>query len=102
MAIDMSTTKHIHEVIFLIEEHNGQWTPEELIDAIGTAWGRDVHFASCSGTAFPKENALAFLINRQKAVLSETGKIALHASLKICNGHEGFQGTPGLETNTRL
>ena len=90
LAIDMSTIKHIHEVIFLIGQHNGQWTPEERIEAIGMAWSTDVHFGSCSGTAFPKENALDFLIHRQKAVLSEEGKVALHPAMKICNGHEGF------------
>ena len=90
MAIDMGTIKHIHEVILLIEQHNGQWTPEERIEAIGIAWGTDVHFASCSAAAFPKEKAPGFLIHRQKAVLSETGKAALHPAMKICNGHEGF------------
>ena len=88
----MHPVKHIHEVIFLIENNNEQWTPEELIEAITDSWGADVHFGSCSGNAFPKEYALNFLINRQKAVLSETGKVALHPSMKICNGHEGFQG----------
>ncbi|HSR59818.1 MAG TPA: DUF2492 family protein [Robiginitalea sp.] len=88
----MHPVKHIHEVIFLIENNNEQWTPEELIEAIADSWGADVHFGSCSGNAFPKEYALNFLINRQKAVLSEAGKVALHPSMKICNGHEGFQG----------
>lgn len=87
----MNNTKHIHEVIFLIEKNNAQWTPVELVEAIGETWGLDVQFGSCSGNAFPKENALNFLINRQKAVLSEDGKVALHPSMQICNGHEEFQ-----------
>lgn len=86
----MNNIKHIHEVIFLIEKNNGQWSPEELIEGIGNAWGTDVHFGSCSGNAFPKEEALDFLIARQKAVLSQNGKILLHPSMKICKGHEGF------------
>ncbi len=86
----MTNIKHIHEVIFLIEKNNGQWTPEELEEAIGNAWGADVHFGSCSGNAFPKENALDFLINRQKAVLSDNGKVGLHPSMQICDGHDGF------------
>ncbi|WP_396171756.1 DUF2492 family protein [Flavobacterium sp.] len=88
----MNTIKHIHEVIFLIENNNEQWTPEELVEAIGDTWGTDVQFGSCSGTTFPKENALEFLLNRQKVVLSEEGKVALHSSMKICNGHEDFVG----------
>jgi probable metal-binding protein len=88
----MNNVKHIHEVIFLIEKNNNQWTPEELIDAISTAWSPDVHFGSCSGTAFPKENALDFLVSRQKVILSENGKITLHPSMSICKGHEAFQG----------
>ncbi len=88
----MSNIKHIHEVIFLIEKDDAQWTPEELVEAIGKTWGVDVHFGSCSGNAFPKENALNFLLDRQKAVLSEEGKVALHSSMKICDGHEEFQG----------
>lgn len=86
----MDSIKHIHEVIFLIEKNNKQWTPEELVEAIGNTWGTDVHFGSCSGNAFPKENALNFLINRHKVVLSEEGKVALHPSMQICDGHEGF------------
>ncbi|MCE2612786.1 YecH family protein [Flavobacteriaceae bacterium D16] len=86
----MENIKHIHEVIFLIEKNNQQWTPKELIEAIETSWGPDIHFESCSGNAFPKENALDFLINRQKAVLSKEGKVALHHSMQICDGHEGF------------
>ncbi len=86
----MHPVKHIHEVIFLIEQNNGQWTPEELTAAIAETWGDDVRFGSCSGNAFPKENALDFLLSRQKAVLSETGLVALHPAMKICSGHEGF------------
>ena len=74
----MSITKHIHEVIFLIEKSNDQWTPEELVEAISNEWGTDVHFGACSGNGFPKENALDFLLSRQKVVLSEEGKIVLH------------------------
>ena len=86
----MHPVKHIHEVIFLIEQNNGQWTPDELTAAIAETWGANVHFGSCSGNAFAKEFALDFLLNRQKAVLSETGRVTLHPSMKICNGHEGF------------
>ena len=86
----MSTVKHIHEVIFLIENNNEQWTPEELVDAISNTWGSDVHFGPCSGNAFPKEFALDFLLNRQKVILSNDGKVTLHPSMKICNGHENF------------
>ena len=88
----MNNIEHIHQVIFLIEKNNEQWTPEELVDAIGNTWGTEVHFGACSGSAFPKENALNFLISRQKAVLSGEGKVALHPSMQICNGHEEFQG----------
>jgi probable metal-binding protein len=88
----MNNIKHIHDVIFLIEKNNEQWTPEELVEAIGNTWGTDVQFGACSGNAFPKENALDFLLNRQKAVLSEEGKVTLHPSMQICKGHEEFQG----------
>lgn len=86
------TVKHIHEVIFLVEENNEQWTPEELVEGIAKTWGENVHFGSCSGSAFPKEHALEFLLSRNKVVISEKGKIALHPSMKMCNGHEEFQG----------
>ena len=86
----MHPIKHIHEVIFLIEKNNEHWTPDELIDAISDTWGKEVHFGSCSGNAFPKESALDFLLNRQKVVLSEEGKVKLHPSMNICKGHENF------------
>ena len=86
----MNNVKHIHEVIFLIEKNDQKWTPEDLIIAIGNAWGTDVHFGSCSGSAFPKENAINFLIDRQKVIINEEGKVQLHHSMNICNGHEGF------------
>ena len=88
----MDNIKHIHEVIFLIEKHNEQWTPKELVEAIGNTWGTDIQFGSCSGNALPKENALNFLIDRQKAFLSEEGKVTLHPTMQICDGHEKFQG----------
>lgn len=88
----MNNIKHIHEVIFLIEKNNEQWTPEELVEVIGNSWGADVQFGACSGNPFPKENALNFLINRQKVVLSEEGKVVLHTSMQVCDGHERFQG----------
>lgn len=87
----MNNVKHIHEVIFLIEKNNSQWTPEELVEAIGTTWGKDIHFGSCSGNAFPKEYALDFLLSRQKAILSADGKVELHPSMQICKGHEDFE-----------
>ena len=89
--MEMNNIQHIHQVIFLIENNNEQWTPNGLVEAIGNKWGTDVHFGSCSGNAFPKENALNFLISRQKVVLTEGGKVALHPSMQICNGHEEFQ-----------
>ena len=64
----MNNVKHIHEVVFLVEANNGQWSPEELNNAIGETWGNDVHFGACSGSAFPKEFALDFLLGRQKVV----------------------------------
>jgi probable metal-binding protein len=89
----MNNTQHIHQVIFLIEQHNGQWTSEELVEAISNEWGADVHFGACSGNAFPKEYALDFLLNRHKVVLSEDEKVTLHPSMHICAGHEEFQGS---------
>jgi probable metal-binding protein len=84
----MDNVKHIHEVIFLIEKNNDSWSPEELVNAISETWGSDVHFGSCSGNAFPKENALDFLLMRHKVVLSKEGKVALHPSIQICDGHK--------------
>ncbi len=86
----MSEVKHIHEVIFLIEENNKLWLPENLIEAIAQTWGEDIQFSSCSGTAFPKEEALDFLLNRNKVIINKEGKIELHSTMKICNGHENF------------
>jgi len=86
------TTKHIHEVIFLIENKKQEWTPDELLEAISREWGADVHFAACSGNAFPKEHVLGFLLSRQKVVLSKAGKIILHPAIEICNGHATFEG----------
>lgn len=87
----MNNIKHIHEVIFLIEKNNGKWSPDELVEAIGQAWGTDIHFGSCSGNAFPKEYALDFLLSRQKAIITGDGKISLHPSMQICDGHEKFE-----------
>ena len=86
----MNNIKHIHEVIFLIEANNEEGTPDGLVENIGQTWGTDVHFGSCSGNAFPKENALDFLLSRQKVILDQQGKVALHPSMKLCKGHENF------------
>ncbi len=86
----MTNLKHIHEVIFLIEKNNGAWSSEGLLNGISEAWGEDVHFGSCSGTAFPKEYALDFLLSREKVMISEEGKIVLHPSMQIYQGHEEF------------
>ena len=75
----------------MVEGNNEKWTPDELVEAISDKWGEDVHFGSCSGNAFPKEFAFNFLISRQKVVLSDDGKVALHPSMHICNGHEEFE-----------
>ncbi len=86
----MAVIKHIHEVIFLVEKHNGQLTPTELVKTIGNTWGDDIHFGACSGMPFPKELALDFLLNRQKVVLTDSGTIALHPAMQICTGHEEY------------
>jgi len=83
--------RHIHEVVFLIEQYNKELTPEKLVEKIGDTWGTDVRFAACSGTAFPKEYAVDFLLYRQKAIITETGVVALHPSMQLCNGHEEFE-----------
>jgi probable metal-binding protein len=79
-------------VIFLIEKSNERWTSDELIEAISNTWGKDVLFGTCSGNAFPKEDTLNFLISRNKVILSDDGKITLHPSMHICDGHKEFQG----------
>ena len=88
----MSRIKHIHEVIFLIEKHNGRLDGHELEEAIAFEWGAEIMFSACSGNLFPKENALEFLISRNKVVFNEMGQIALHPSLQICEGHKDFAG----------
>lgn len=87
----MANVKHIHEVIFLIEKNNNIWTPNELITGLVAEWGTDIQFSSCSGIPFPKEQALEFLLYRDKVVLSDKGLVALHPSMKICEGHKTFQ-----------
>ena len=84
----MNNIKHIHEVIFLIEKCNDEWTPADLENQISDTWGADVHFGACSGEPFPKEYALDFLLSRQKAIITDKGTVALHPSMQICNGHE--------------
>ena len=86
----MNHIKHIHEVIFLIEKNDAQWSPEELTENIGNTWGKDILFGSCSGNAFAKEYALDFLLSREKVCLNDQGKVALHPQMKICKGHESF------------
>ena len=63
--------KHIHEVVFLIEQYNNQLNAEELVDKISETWGSDVHFVACSGPVFPKEYALNFRLDRQKAFVNQ-------------------------------
>lgn len=82
-------TVHIHHVIFLIEQNQGQpYTHATLQEAIAQTWGRDVHFVACSGVPFPANEALPFLLSRNKVVVDGQGQIALHPSMSICNGHE--------------
>ncbi|GJM59494.1 MULTISPECIES: DUF2492 family protein [Persicobacter] len=87
----MNNIKHIHEVIFLVEQNNGKWNASGLETAIAENWGADVQFMACSGVPFPKEEALEFLMGRNKVVLDDSGKVRLHPSMQICNGHENFQ-----------
>lgn len=79
-------TQHIHEVIFLVQANNGVWTPDELTTAITNEWGAEVEFASCS-SCISKEEVLQFLLDRQKVVLTQEGKIAIHRDMQMCNGH---------------
>lgn len=84
----MNNIRHIHEVIFLIENYRDTLTPAELLDHISNTWGADVHFEACAGEPFPKESALDFLLKRQKVLVTENGTVILHPSMQICNGHE--------------
>ncbi|ANQ51473.1 YecH family protein [Flammeovirga yaeyamensis] len=82
----MNTT-HIHEVIFLVQDNEGVFTPETLVTAIAEKWGDDVGFMSCSGVPTPKEEALQFILDRNKVVVNTEGKIEIHPSMKMCDSH---------------
>ncbi|KXX70465.1 DUF2492 family protein [Flammeovirga sp. SJP92] len=82
----MNTT-HIHEVIFLVQDNDGVFTEEGLNNAIAEKMGADVHFVACSGVPFPKEEALAFLIERDKVLVNNEGKVEVHPTMKMCDSH---------------
>lgn len=87
----MANVQHIHQVIFLIEKNNTIWTPKGLVEGVVAEWGEDIQFSSCSGVPFPKEQALEFLLGRQKVIVTEEGLVALHPSMQICEGHKTFK-----------
>lgn len=80
-------TAHIHEVIFFVQENDGIYTPETLIEGISSKMGEDVAFTSCSGVPFPKEEALPFLIERNKVFINADGKVEVHPTMKMCDSH---------------
>ncbi|WP_281612524.1 DUF2492 family protein [Flammeovirga sp. SubArs3] len=82
----MNTT-HIHEVIFLVQDNDGVFTPETLVDAIAEKMGADIQFTSCSGVPFPKDEALQFLLDRNKVIVNATGNVEVHPSMKMCDSH---------------
>ncbi|WP_139263291.1 DUF2492 family protein [Flammeovirga pacifica] len=82
----MNTT-HIHEVIFLVQENDNVFTPETLVEAISQKWGSDIGFMSCSGVPTPKEEALQFLLDRNKVVVNAEGRVEIDPSMKMCDSH---------------
>ncbi len=86
----MNNIQHVHEVIFMVQQNDGQYTAESLVEAITEKWGADVQFMACSGVPFPKEDALDFIIGKNKVELID-GKIRIVTAMSICNGHENFQ-----------
>lgn len=80
-------TAHIHDVIFLVQELDGKLNTNTLLEEISKRMGKDVKFTSCSGVPFDKEEALPFLLEREKVLVNSKGLIEVHPSMKMCNSH---------------
>ncbi|GAA4842406.1 DUF2492 family protein [Algivirga pacifica] len=84
----MSNIIHIHQVIFLIEKLGDQKVKaDQLPSVIKGQFGEDVQHSACSGIPFDPEEALEFLLDRNKIIVDEEGFIHLHPTMKLCNSH---------------
>lgn len=85
----MENVVHIHNVIFLIQKlGEKQVKANDLTAIIKSEWGENVQHVACSGIPFPPQEALSFLLERNKIVLDSEGFVDLHPEIKLCNSHE--------------
>ncbi|MGF1636701.1 MAG: DUF2492 family protein [Cyclobacteriaceae bacterium] len=83
MKIQAQNIRHIHEVIHLIQHSEKAFNAIEVAEEVGKLWGENVEFANCSGVTIQKEDAVEFLLKKNK-ILIESGKIVIHPTIKLC------------------
>ncbi len=66
---------HGHDVIEMITESGHPWTREDLVLAIGSRWGLDARFHTCSCEGMDAAALVEFLSARGKFIESEAGVV---------------------------
>lgn len=81
------TTFHIHEVMHLLSEQTAPLGLSEILQRIVEAFGTEARFESCSQAGMNPEQAIQFLLMRQKIAEVEPNKYALNSQHTCGHNH---------------
>ncbi len=83
----MTDSVHVHHVIFWLQEDGNAPMPEaEFNTQLAQKFGEQASFHACSQGGLKNEDVLAFLVGRNKVVVTD-GQVDIHPNMKICDGH---------------
>lgn len=80
----MENAKHIHDIINWLAQNSDQYTVEQFDKLVHQFAGDHEVYNTCGGEVGVDE-VLTFLKSRNKAILSEEGKVCIHPSLEMCD-----------------
>ena len=83
----VTTTFHIHEVMNMLAEETSALGLGEILQRMTVAFGPEARFESCSQSGMNPEQAIQFLLMRQKIAEVEPNKFALNTHNTCGHNH---------------
>ena len=74
---------HVHDILHVLKNNPAGYKVEDLIILLREKFGRDARFTTCGNHSLDCQQAIDFVLIREKAVLTE-GRISINSKIESC------------------
>jgi len=74
---------HVHDILNLLKRNPAGFKVEDLVSELNHRFGKDARYTTCGNHSLDHQEAINFVIDRQKALYRD-GKIYINAAIESC------------------